>query len=104
MGTWLRVAFFNLIFLLFLFLIIASLVPQQPVTIEPNNQLVVTPYGFLVDQYTYVDPYTLLLDDQKEPTETLVSDLVEVIDLARDDDKITSMVLQLDRLAGGGIS
>lgn len=102
--TWLRVAFFNLIFLLFLFLIIASLVPQQPVTIEPNNQLVVTPYGFLVDQYTYVDPYTLLLDDQKEPTETLVSDLVEVIDLARDDDKITSMVLQLDRLAGGGIS
>ncbi|BFM06617.1 signal peptide peptidase SppA [Halioxenophilus aromaticivorans] len=103
--TWLRVAFFNLLFLLLLVIIVTALWPKKPLQISNESLLVLAPSGLLVDQYTYIDPMTQLLGGQQaENAETLVSDLVDAIDLAAADDNISAMVLKLDELAGGGIS
>jgi len=103
--TWLRIAFFNLLFLLFLVLIVMALWPKKPLQVSNDSYLVLAPSGILVDQYTYVDPLTQLLDEsQSEAAETLVSDLVTSIDLAAEDKQIKGMIIDLDHLIGAGIS
>lgn len=103
--TWLRVAFLNLLFILLIIVIIAAVWPKAPLQIEDDSLLVLSPSGLLVDQYTYIDPMAELLDDSTaRAAETLVSDLVKAIDLAASDKRITGMILNLNYLAGGGIS
>ena len=103
--TWLRVAVFNLLFLFLVVIVIAAVWPKKPLQISDNSMLVLAPTGLLVDQYTYVDPMTQLLgENQGQLAETLVSDLVDAIDLAAADPRMAGLILQLDDLAGGGIS
>lgn len=103
--TWLRVAFFNLLFLFLLVAFIAAVWPKDPLQVKDGSTLVLAPSGLLVDEYTYVDPMTQLLGEaESHAPETLVSDLVEAIELAADDQRISSMILKLDYLVGGGIS
>ncbi|WP_317931587.1 signal peptide peptidase SppA [Halioxenophilus sp. WMMB6] len=103
--TWLRVALLNLIFLLLLIIFIASLWPAKAPQLGEDNLLVLAPSGLLVDEYTYIDPLTQLLEETTpDQVETLVSDLVTAIDLATEDKRITAMAMDLDSLLGAGIS
>lgn len=103
--TWTRIAVFNLLFLVVLLLFIAALIPAQQPTLGDANLLVLSPKGQLVDEYTYMDPLTQVVEQtQPEDLETLVSDVIKAINLAKDDSDIDALAITLDSLAGGGLS
>lgn len=95
----------NLVFVLILVAVIMSFVQKDVQPLPEHAALKVAPGGFLVEQKTYVDPLTQILE-QSSPAdaETLIHDLIEAIDRAADDERITSLVMELDFLIGGGIS
>src|SRR5690606_38984029 len=62
------------------------------------------PSGQLVDQRQPIDPLTSLMDENAQYAETLVSDVVDAIDTAREDERVTHLVLELQYLEGGGLS
>lgn len=103
--TWIRIAVFNLIFLLIVLMIFITLGSRQTPVLPAEFALRVAPSGILVDQRSYVDPVSLLLSDVgPEESETLVRDLVEAINYAAEDPRVTSLVLELDYLLVGSIS
>lgn len=103
--TWLRVSLANLLFIVILLVVIVALLPKDGGILPNKIALRVAPSGFLVDQFSYVDPVTQLLQQtNEEPAETLVRDVVKAIDSGAADPRITSMVLDLNYLMGGGLS
>lgn len=101
--SWLRNAFFNLIFLFLVLIIVASLAPKDPLTLPAETSLRIAPQGYLVDQYSYQPPFETLMGSPAV-IETLTHDLISAINRASDDPRVTSLVLDLNQLAGGGIS
>ncbi len=95
----------NLVFVLILVAVIMSFVQKDVQPLPEQAALKIAPGGFLVEQKTYVDPLTQILE-QSSPAdaETLIHDLIEAIDRAAQDERITSLVMELDFLIGGGIS
>lgn len=95
----------HLIVLLALFLVIgAALSPNIPI-IPAKAALVVAPQGTIVEQLSG-DPFERAVAEaygQNRP-ETLLRDLVDAIDAAKNDKRIELMVLDLGNLAGGGIA
>lgn len=95
----------HLIVLLVLFLVIgAALSPSIPI-IPGKSALVLAPQGAIVEQLAG-DPFERAVAEaygQNRP-ETLLRDLVDAVDAARDDKRIEVMVLELSNLAGGGIA
>ncbi|GLS25461.1 signal peptide peptidase SppA [Marinibactrum halimedae] len=103
--TWVRVTVLNLLFLLIALLVVASLWPEPGVEIKENTALVIAPTGILVDERSYVDPMAQLLEqNNKEESETVVSDVIEAIEAAKHDSRVKEIVLELDGFMGGGIS
>ena len=103
--TWLRQMFMNLLLLLLLVFIFVGVDSEDTKEIPEKAALRISPSGFLVDQRNYVDPMTQLLQQNNEQElETLVRDIVDSIDAARDDERITGIVLDLSHLMGGGLS
>ncbi|MEZ5530162.1 MAG: signal peptide peptidase SppA [Porticoccaceae bacterium] len=95
----------NLLFLLLIAVLVISLFQKEAKPLPERAALSLTPGGFLVEQKTYTDPLTQLMQ-QSSPAdaETLVSDVIEAIDRASTDPRITSLVLRLDYLVGGGLT
>lgn len=95
----------NILFLLVVVVFILSIFRKDVQPLPEKAALRIAPGGFLVEQKTYVDPLTQLLQ-QSGPAdaETLVHDLTEAIDEAAEDPRITSLVLELDYLLGGGLT
>ncbi|UTA46700.1 signal peptide peptidase SppA [Simiduia sp. 21SJ11W-1] len=102
--TWLRVALLNIIFLVIVLAIIGAISGHEPFVMPDKTAVRVAPQGFLVDQLTYVDPMSKILSDDSGPTETRVKVLVDAINRAAKDDRVTTLVLDLNYLLGGGIS
>ncbi len=104
--TWIRVSLTNVLFLLLVAFVISALLPEDSATMPEKTALRIAPSGFLVDQYSYIDPLTEILEQtsNSEQAETLVRDLVTALHSARDDQRITAVVLDLNYLMGGGIS
>ena len=95
----------NLVFVLILVAVIMSFVQKDPQPLPEQAALKIAPGGFLVEQKTYVDPLTQILEQSRPAdAETLTHDLIEAIDRAADDERITSLVMELGFLIGGGIS
>jgi len=65
-----------------------------------DGALVLNPSGVLVEEKTAVDPLNFLADDGG-PSEVLLQDLVVALEQARDDPRITTLVLNLDNFGGG---
>jgi protease-4 len=103
--NWLRAALLNLILLIVLIAIgIAVFTPRQA-PLPDRAPLLLSPSGMLVDQYSYMSPSASLMSLGSEgPRETLVRELVNTVDRAAVDDRITGLLLHLDHLQGGGIS
>ncbi len=103
--TWLRITVLNLLFLAIVLMFFAAIQTEKTVPLTESTALRVAPNGFLVDQRSFVDPMTQLLDGTRpEERETLVLDLVRTIENASTDSRITALVLDLNNFHGGGIS
>ena len=95
----------SLIILLIFLAIIGSLFQEKAQPLPDKAALRLALGGVLVDEKTRIPPLAELMNpDDPIDSETLVSDLIEAIDKAATDDRITSLVLELDYLLGGGIS
>lgn len=104
-----RKIFLNLIFLLFLFWLITLLVSSSgsKPQIEKGIALVLQPEGQIVDQLTYVDPLEKIMQDSlapQQPTETLLYDLIDALENAKDDKRITALVISPQYLTGAGLT
>ena len=75
----------------------------QPVPAE--GALYLAPQGYLVDQRTYIDPLNQIFTPPGQgDSETLVRDVVEAIDTAADDNRITHLLIDTDYMLGGSMS
>jgi protease-4 len=95
----------HLIFLLGLFLLLLVAAVGERVLIPQSAALLIAPRGVLVDQLSGDALDRALARAQGTPLrETLVRDIVDALRAARDDDRIKAVVLDLDELAGAGLS
>lgn len=103
----LRSAVLNLLFIFLFLLFVASLIGQPPIVIRPGSALLLNPQGTLVDQLTYVDPWSTLMADSlgtEIGDEVLLADVLDAIDAAATDDRISALVLAPGRLLPSGFS
>lgn len=76
-------------------------------TVEKGVALVLAPEGFVVEQLTYQDPIEGAMQEatgNSSPPETLLYDLIDAIKQAKDDDRITSLVISTKYLWGIGVT
>ncbi len=103
-GRFIRSAL-NILFLLFFLIIIGSLFGGNVASLPDRAFLRIAPSGVLVEQLTYADPLSQLIErSSAHAPETLVADLLEAIDSATNDPRVTGLSLELDFLVGGGIT
>lgn len=104
--TWIRVALLNIIFLLIVAAIFFSFSSDQStLTIPDQTALRIAPSGALVDERSYMDPMTQLLEQARpEEVETVVRELTTALKRAAGDNRVTALILDLSDLKGGGIS
>lgn len=74
-------------------------------TIESNVALVIAPSGELVEQIDQ-DPAQQFAEEFNgyPPSQTVLRDLIEALDLAKDDARIPVAVIKLDNLQGAGLA
>jgi len=93
----------HLLLLLLVFGVIGSLF-SRPIPFVPDRAaLIIAPQGPLVEQFKG-DPLERAIADvlRQGPVETRLRDVVDAIDAARKDDRISSLYLDLGGLDGGG--
>ena len=96
----------NLALLMVLLLVLAVLVRPTP-KIPDNCALVLELKGDIVEQRTLVDPLTRALSSvtgSSLPEETLLQDVLDVLETAADDRRISILVLRTDQLTGAGLN
>lgn len=78
---------------------------SSPANIENNVALVIAPSGELVEQMDQ-DPAQQFAEQFNglPPSQTVLRDLIEALDLARDDARISTAVIKLDQLDGAGLA
>jgi len=95
----------HLILLLALFAIIgAALNPEVP-TFPGSTALVIAPTGALVEELEG-DPFDRALSEVLEEAapQTRMRDVLDALHFAKTDDRVNLVILELDGLAGGGLS
>lgn len=108
-GAWraitvLRIALSNLLFLALLVLIGILLAHFEVRPLPAKAGLLLAPSGKVVEQRSFIDPLTRLLNPDAERAETSLHDLVDAVDRAATDNRINSLVISLDDLDSIGIS
>jgi protease-4 len=95
----------HLMLLLVLFLAFFGVLSDTSSILPRDAALLVQPAGALVDQLDG-DPYDQAMAELLDGVvaETLVQDVVDALEFARDDDSITAVHLELSSLGGGGLS
>lgn len=83
--------------------IISTWSSGPPVDIPESGALRVNLNGFLVDELSYSDPLNDLISGD-QPSEHLLRNVIDSINAASEDDRISSMVLVLHDFSGGGSS
>ncbi len=103
--TWVRNTLANLLFIIIILILLAAIGANAPQPLPESFALRIAPTGVLVDQRSYIDPTSLLLSDENpDENETVVSELVEAINKAAKDKRVTHLVLEPGLLMGGGLS
>ena len=95
----------HLLILLFLFSIIISALSSTTPSVPGSAALVIQPAGRLVDELAG-DPFDRALGELtgEEDPQTLVQDVVDGLERAKDDARITSVLLDLSAIPSGGLS
>jgi protease-4 len=95
----------HLVLLLLVFIVFFGTMADAPTVLPESAALVIQPKGALVEQLEG-DPYERalaeLLDDGKP--QTLVQDIVDALQYAKDDDRIEMVHLELSGLGSAGLS
>lgn len=95
----------HLVLMLFIFLVFFGAMAGTPPIMPKKAALFIQPSGVLVEQLEG-DPFdralTELLGDT--PPQTLVQDIVDALEFARTDDRITAVHLELSAFASGGLN
>jgi len=88
------------ILLVLVFLVLANVFSPKPaITVPEGAALVLAPEGLVVERKPRPTPADMLLGSQR-PKEVLLRDLLTALDRAKDDESISMLVLDLDRLVG----
>src|SRR5690606_27206088 len=74
--------------------------PQVP----QGAALVLKPRGVLVEQSSFEDPLSVLGGGKSSEGQIVLADLLDALAVAREDERITALVLETDGLQGGGLS
>ena len=93
----------NLVFLLLVIFLIALVFFESGNEVPEGAALILSPEGNIVEQKTE----TMLSSDilgEAAREETLLKDIIDVIDYAKDDERIELMVLDLRKMGSAGIS
>jgi protease-4 len=95
----------HLIILLFIFSIVISALSAQAPTMPAKAALVIRPVGNLVDQLAG-DPYDRAMQELlgEEKPQTLVQDVIDGLEYAKTDNRVTAVVLDLSAIRGSGLS
>ena len=95
----------HLLVLLFIFSIIISALSSTTPSVPASAALYIRPSGTLVDQLAG-DPFERALEELVGDAEaqTLVQDVVDGLAFAKDDDRISAVVLDLNGVPAGGLS
>lgn len=101
--TLVRVALANLLFLALL-LVLWIVLTDRPEPLPERAALLLEPRGVVVDERTRIDASGLLLPVDNVDREVLLADLIDSVDMARDDERIVALVLDLDQMVSIGQS
>jgi protease-4 len=96
--TLLRLALANLLFIALLILVFLTLRGGSPEPLPDSAALLLNPAGRVVDQRSRVEALALLGETDSAGGEVLLRDLVDAVDFARKDARISALVLELDDL------
>ena len=95
----------HLLLLLFIFMLFFGVMSGEPPHVLPRNAaLVIQPVGALVEQLAG-DPYERAIAElmgESQP-QTLVQDIVDALEAARDDDRIGAVHFELSSLTSAGV-
>lgn len=97
-----RKVFLNVLFFGVLAVILFSVGDGEPKIIEDSSALRLNLAGVIVDQKTFVDPWQSVLtksSDSDKNSETLLSDVLKVINTAATDPRVSALVLDLSQLS-----
>ncbi len=101
--TWTRSLLGNLLFLGVVVIVVLAIRSAMPKPLPDQTALFIAPSGTLVDQLSFQPPLASLTGQHKAP-ETHLHSLIKLIREAKQDPRITGIILKLDDLDGGGIS
>ena len=96
----------NLVFLVLLVLVVVWLTSTgEHAVLEPGTALVLRPTGMVVEEFSG-DPLDRAIQQATaaEPEETRLRDMVDAIRIAADDDAISMLVIEPDRIWGIGLA
>ncbi|MDQ7051097.1 MAG: signal peptide peptidase SppA [Enterobacterales bacterium] len=103
-----RRIFLNVIFFIIMIIFIAAIAgADDKPKVEDGIALILQPTGVIVEQKTYVDPVDQAMQEasgKEQIPETLLYDLIEAIDNAKDDKRITALVISTNYLWGSGVT
>lgn len=99
--TALRMAVFNILFLIVLALLIRAMLPGDRIELEADTTLVLAPVGVIVEQYTGTPAERAINEalGQALP-ETLLRDIVRTLELAAEDEEVSQLLVVTDQLFG----
>ena len=97
-------AFISFMFIAILILVIGGMFTDDLQPIPNKGALYLAPNGLLVDQRSYIPLDQLLSGQNAYATETLVREVIEVLQKARTDNRITHLILDTSYMEGGGIA
>lgn len=100
-----RKVILNIVFFVILILVLSLLFGDSRPVVPHSTALVVSPSGNIVEQLTASNP----ADIPKKMMgmmgkETLLKDMLDAIDMARDDRRVKVLVLKLNQLGGAGLT
>lgn len=95
----------NAVIAIVMVVLIINLFAQDAKPLPEKAALTLVPSGTLVEQRTFADPITQLME-QSSPydAETPIHDLIESLDTAKNDKRVTALVLDLNHLQQAGLS
>ncbi|ATE61910.1 signal peptide peptidase SppA [Thauera sinica] len=84
--------------------IFVALFMQPAPQVPKGAALVLRPVGTIVERVVFDEPLTLLRAGGVPGGRVVLAEQLEAIRAARDDDRIAALVIETDRLGGGGLS
>jgi len=105
-----RSLFLNILFLILAIFIIAGIAASggEQVVVESNSVLKLNLVGEIVEEKTFVDPYSQFmadaLGDNESSPEILLTDILTTIKKATNDNRISALLIDVQYLRGSGLN